>query len=123
MTTSYYNGEDNSIDINSGRGYTRNGGIKPDFASPGVNVIGMLPGGRYTKKTGSSIAVGIAAGASALLTQWIVNQLGERGVDSIQIKNVLILGTERKDGESYPNEEWGYGKLNLYNTFETIRKF
>ena len=47
MSVSYYNGTDNSIDINSGRGYTRNGRIKPELAAPGVAVTGVLPENRY----------------------------------------------------------------------------
>lgn len=121
MTTAYYNGRENSIDINSGRGYTRNMSVKPDFTAPGVDVKGAVPGGRYAVRTGSSIATGITAGASALLLEWVVYQLGERDIDSIQIKNLLILGTQRKPGETYPNREWGYGSLNLYHTFENIR--
>lgn len=34
MSVAYYNGTDNSVDINSGRGYTRNGRIKPELAVP-----------------------------------------------------------------------------------------
>ena len=41
MTAAYYNGKDNGVDIHSGRGYTRNGKIKPDFAAPGVGITGL----------------------------------------------------------------------------------
>ena len=40
MTVAYYNGIDNTVDINSGRGYTRDGRIKPDYAVPGTMVTG-----------------------------------------------------------------------------------
>ncbi len=122
ITVSYYDGAKNSIDIHSGRGYTRNNEIKPDFAAPGVNVKGALPRNRYTRRTGSSIATAITAGACALLMEWNVYQLGYTNVSSIQIKNVLILGTTRSPGVEYPNEKEGYGKLDLFNTFENIRR-
>ncbi len=45
MTVSYYNSRENTVDINSGRGYTRDERIKPDYAAPGVAVTGAVPGG------------------------------------------------------------------------------
>lgn len=123
MTVGYYNGSDNSIAIRSGRGYTRSERIKPDFVAPGVDVTGAATRNQFVERTGSSIAVGITAGAAALMMEWIVYQLGEANVDSIQIRNLLILGTERNVNETYPNREWGYGRINLYNTFDVLRRF
>ncbi|MFI3172569.1 MAG: S8 family peptidase [Eubacteriales bacterium] len=122
ITVSYYDGIKNSIDIQAGRGYTREGRIKPDFAAPGVNIKGALPRGLYTTRTGSSVATAITAGATALLLEWNVYYLGQKNVSSIQLKNLLILGTERMQGVTYPNTMWGYGKLDLFNTFENIRR-
>lgn len=121
-TVGFYNGADNSIAISSGRGYNRNGIIKPNFVAPGVNVTGAATRNQFTERTGSSIAVGIAAGASALMLEWVVYQLGEGAADSIQIRNLLTLGTERTLNEVYPNRAWGYGRLNLYRTFEELRR-
>ena len=122
MTVGFYNGNDKSIAISSGRGYTRGNIIKPNFVAPGVNVTGAVTRNRFTKRTGSSIAAGITAGAAALLLEWILYQLGEESIDSIQIRNLLTLGTERMSGGEYPNREWGYGMLNLYRTFEELRR-
>ena len=122
MTVGFYNGSDNSVAISSGRGYPRNGRIKPDFVSPGVNVTGAVARNQFAQRTGSSIATGITAGASALLLEWIVYQLGEGEADSIQVRNLLTLGTERMADEFYPNRTWGYGRLNLYQTFEELRR-
>mgnify|MGYP002230131638 FL=1 len=96
--------------------------IKPDFVAPGVNVTGAAMRNQFTERTGSSVAVGITAGAVALMLEWIVYQLGESGIDSIQIRNLLVLGTDCKPGETYPNREWGYGALNLYDAFDAIRR-
>lgn len=120
MSVAYYNGTENSVDINSGRGYTRNGRIKPDVASPGVAVTGALPGGRFAARSGSSISVAIAAGAAALLTEWIYYQTGRRA-DTVQVKNLFILGARQRRDMEYPNREWGYGTLDLYNTLQEIR--
>ena len=122
ITAGFYNGNDNSIAIQSGRGYTRGNRIKPDFVAPGVNVIGATTRNLFVQRTGSSIAAGITAGAAALIMEWVVYDLQERTIDSTQIRNLLVLGTEKRPNETYPNREWGYGRLNVYNTFEVIRR-
>ncbi len=122
ITVSYYNGNENSIAIQSGRGYTRNDRIKPDLAAPGVDVTGVAQNNRSVMRTGSSIATGITAGAAALLMEWIVYRLGRQMPDAMQIRNLLILGAEQRPNEEYPNREWGYGTLNLYNTFDVLRR-
>ena len=123
MTVGFYNGDDNSVAISSGRGYTRNNrAIKPNFVAPGVNVTGAVSRNLFAERTGSSIATGITAGASALLLEWIVYQLEQGAADSIQIRNLLTLGTERNENDTYPNRTWGYGRLNLYQVFEELRR-
>ena len=122
ITVGFYNSRDNSVAISSGRGYTRGGIIKPNFVAPGVNVTGATMRNQFVERTGSSIAAGITAGASALLLEWIVYQVGQISADSIQIRNLLTLGTERNVNEIYPNRTWGYGRLNLYQTFDELRR-
>lgn len=122
LTSAYYNGTENSIDINSGRGYTRTGKIKPDLAAPGVNVTGALPGGRFGTRTGSSVGAAVTAGAAALLTEWIRYHTGSGGIDTLQLKNLFILGAKQRPEEAYPNREWGYGRLDLYYTLDRLRQ-
>lgn len=122
MTVGFYNGSDNSIAIQSGRGYTRNNRIKPDFVAPGVNVTGATTRNQFVARTASSIAAGITAGAAALIMEWVVYGLQQRTIDSTQVRNLLVIGTDKRPNEEYPNREWGYGTLNVFNTFETIRQ-
>ena len=122
ITTAYYNGNENSIAIQSGRGYTKSNRVKPDLAAPGVDVSGVAQNNRSVIRTGSSIAAGITAGAATLLMEWIVYRQGRQMPDAMQIRNLLILGAEKRPDEEYPNRQWGYGKLNLYNTFEVLRR-
>ena len=121
IVVSYYDGSNNSIALSSGRGYTRNERINPDITAPGINVKGALPGGRFAVRSGSSISTAITAGAAALLMEWIIYQIGTPGIDSYQIKSLVILGAMRPGFMTYPNREWGYGQLNVYNIFEEIR--
>lgn len=122
ISVGYYNGAENSIDINSGRGYTRGGMVKPDFVAPGVGVTGAMPGNRFVTETGSSVAAGITAGASALLLEWLNYKEDSGGVDTLQLKNMFILGAQRRPNVAYPSQEWGYGTLNLYRTLDQIRQ-
>ena len=122
ITAAYYNGTENSIDINSGRGYTRVGTVKPDFAAPGVNVVGALPGGRFAARSGSSVAVAITAGAIALLMEWLKLQNISVGLDTLRLKGLFVLGAVRRPDTTYPNKAWGYGTLDLYETLNIIRE-
>lgn len=122
ITVSYYDGASNSIATASGRGYGRNEQIKPTITAPGINVKGALPNGRYAIRSGASISAAITSGAVALLLEWIIYQLGFPAIDSYQIKSLLILGAVRGSNMEFPNREWGYGQLNVYNTFEEIRQ-
>lgn len=122
MTVAFYNGIDNSVDINSGRGYTRDERIKPDYAAPGVMVTGAGLNNDFVVRSGSSVSVGIAAGASALLMEWVIRQTGSRGVNSSQIRNIILLGAEQRPGAENPNREWGYGTMNLYRSLDILRQ-
>ncbi len=102
ITTTTYNDANGSFWMDSGRGYTRLGEIKPDICSPGVNIQTVLG-----PRTGSSVAGAIAAGASALFLQWAVVERNQVRVESIELKHYLIRGADRMEGESYPNREWG----------------
>lgn len=122
MTVAYYNGIDNTVDINSGRGYTRDGRIKPDYAVPGTMVTGAGLNGDFVVRSGSSVAAGIAAGASALLMEWVLSQPNPYGVNSSQVRNIILLGAEQKPGMENPNREWGYGAMNLYRSLDILRQ-
>lgn len=122
LTVGFYNGSENSIAIRSGRGYTRSNRIKPDLVAPGVDVSGLSAVGQTVTRTGSSIAAGIAAGATALLMEWIVYRTDSETGSAMQIRNLLLIGAEQRPDEVYPNREWGYGSLNLYHTFDVLRR-
>ena len=116
ITTSTYNANDNSFYLNSGRGFTRSGTVKPELAAPGVN-ISTLQG----KNTGSSLAAALTAGAVALFFQWAVIEGNNEVVENREIKNYLIRGADRETDEEYPDRQWGYGTLDLYTVFERLR--
>ena len=122
IIVSYYDGKNGGLAQASGRGYTRTQFQNPSITAPGINVKGALPGGRFTVRSGSCISTAITAGAVALMLEWELEQKNITGIDVFQIKSLLILGAIRPDFLEYPNREWGYGQLNLYNTFEAMRQ-
>lgn len=115
ITVSTYDDLNNSFYVNSGRGYLRNGLVKPDLAAPGVNVSTSLG-----KRTGSSIAAAMTAGGVAQFFQWAVIQQNNPLVESNEIKTYFIRGATRNPDLVYPNKEWGYGRLNVAGTFEAL---
>lgn len=119
ITVAYYSGTDNAVDINSGRGYTRSNLVKPDLAAPGVEVTGLLTANRFVKRSGSSIAAGITAGACALIMEWLKSQQTE--ISTSPVANILILGAEQNRFSDYPNREWGYGTLDVYQALDRLR--
>lgn len=112
-----YNALNRSLYIHSGRGFTADNGIKPDFTAPGVDVSAPGPANSYFPSTGTSSAAAITAGACALLTEWGIRREPPLYFSAQQMKIYLIRGCTQSDQLTYPNREWGYGTLNLYETF------
>lgn len=126
LIMAYYDGSNNALALSSGRGYEIAGNYHPDLAAPGINVRGALPGGRFETRSGSCVSTAVSAGAAALLLEWVRNYGGYAdgipAADAYLIKSLFILGAVRPVNMSFPNPEWGYGQLNLFQVFEELRK-
>lgn len=126
ITTATYNSFDNSIYQNSGRGFSRDERIKPDLAAPGVdltivsNRLGTEP--VISTYTGASLAAAIMAGAAAQFAQWAIVDGNAPYIRSQEVKNYFIRGAARDRNIEYPNEIWGWGRLDLYNTFTEMER-
>ncbi|MFV0344385.1 MAG: S8 family peptidase [Anaerocolumna sp.] len=116
-----YDHTNNSLYIRASRGYTRLDEINPNFAAPGVNLVGPAPGNTYTTKSGTSVSAAHTAGITAILFEWGITTGYYSQLDSIEIKNLLIRGARRDPNNTYPNRDWGYGILDIYNTFNSLR--
>lgn len=114
ITISAYSTETEGIYLDSSRGFTRNGQVKPDMAAPGVNVRGPIRGGLYTNRSGTSVAAALAAGIAILMMEYNPDYTG------VQIKNYLIRGAVRGE-QKYPNTEFGWGNINIYETLLNMR--
>ena len=96
--------------------------MSPDLAAPGVNVAGIYPSGPGTM-SGTSVAAAVTAGACALMMQWGIVMGNDDDLSTYQIRAYLIRGCDRSKTISYPNTQWGYGTLNLLQTFQLMREF
>lgn len=115
ISVSTYDDMNGSFYIRSGRGFSRNGGIRPSISAPGVNISTI-----YGKRTGTPLAAAITAGGVAQFLQWAVVEGNRLLMESMEVNNYLIRGASRLPGMTYPNREWGYGKLNIMGTFEAL---
>jgi subtilisin family serine protease len=111
MVTGGYNTADNSIYPPTGRGPTRYFYPRPHFCAPAVNIDG---------KSGTSLACAITAGAAALMMEWLILRNGIYTTNTITVSAYFMKGAERTTGDTYPNNVWGYGRLNLYASFESL---
>lgn len=117
MCVSAYNPETGGFYQESGRGFSRGGNIKPDFSAPGVNVSSV-----NGAINGTGAAAALTAGAVLQFMQWAVTERNRPLVNGVEIKNYLIRGTRRDAGINFPNREQGYGKVDIYETFEQLRR-
>lgn len=129
ITVSTYDHTSGSIYIHSSRGYARNGLAKPDLAAPGVGVFGPGLSPSFdqeafpmTRRTGSSVAAAHVAGAVADLFTWGIVRGNNTALSDASIRAYLIRGADRNPAYSYPSRIWGYGTLDLYQTFVRIRE-
>lgn len=101
ITTTGFNPATNALYISNGRGFARDNAIKPDLAAP--------------------ISSAITAGGACLFLTWGIVNENDIQLRSSDIKSYLIRGAVRNQDLVYPNREWGYGQLNVYEAFERLR--
>lgn len=121
ITVTAYNDFDESLYLFASRGYTRTNAIKPDLAAPGVNVIGPAPGNGFMAYTGTSVAAAHTAGVTAMILEWAHISKAIPSISTTELKKLMLRGARRKPGIEYPNKEWGYGILDIYNVFNSLR--
>lgn len=120
MTMTAYQYRDGSLFVQASRGFSPGGAVKPDFAAPGVELRVPLPGGGYGLASGTSLAAAQTSGIAALLLEWALNRGNQPYFTGNNVKNYLQRGARREEGLQYPNPEWGYGKIDLYRSFELL---
>ncbi len=122
ITVTAYDHTNNSIYIHASRGYSRSGRIKPDLAAPGVNILGASASGRrLTRMSGTSVSAAHLAGAAAILLNWGILDGNYPYLNTPVLKSIFVRGAQRNPALTYPNREFGYGTLDLYEAFLRLR--
>ena len=113
LTTSAYNQTNGTILVQSGRGYTSNGMVKPDIAAPGYQIPCALPQNRYGTMSGTGAAAAQAAGGIAMVMEWTLCKGNFTSLTGKQINRMIARGAKRSSSYLYPNNVWGYGQLDI----------
>lgn len=121
LVASFYNQNNNATVGQAGRGFTRDGRVKPDIAAGGINALVTVPGGGTKIASGSSIGSAVLAGCCALLLQWAIVEGNDPSIYATEVRTYIIRGAKMRPGDLYPNEQWGYGILNMKGIFDAIR--
>jgi subtilisin family serine protease len=89
--------------------------IKPDISAPGVDINSCVPGGEYESKDGTSMACPHVAGAVAICLQM------KPDINYSTLYTDLLDKADRpSQGLPYPNNDYGWGRLNCYSVLEYI---
>ncbi len=116
-----YDSASKSLYAKSSRGPAWDGRVLPDLTAPGVGVGGIYPYGPGSM-SGTSAAAAVLAGVCALLLQWGVREGNDPAMGTYQIRAYLIRGCLRRPDMVYPNNQWGYGSVQLMQTFHLMRE-
>lgn len=122
ITVTAYNPEKDTLYLEAGRGYSSIGVVTPHIAAPGVNIVGPTLEQGFTNYTGTSVATAHATGIAAMLLEWGVVMGNSPNMNSIEMKILLARGARRNADLKYPNRDWGYGILDIYNVFSSLRE-
>ncbi len=116
-----YDSASKSLYAKSSRGPAWDGRVLPDLTAPGVGVGGVYPFGPGSM-SGTSAAAAVLAGVCALLLQWGVREGNDPSMGTYQIRAYLIRGCLRRPDMAYPNDQWGYGSVQLMQSFHLMRE-
>ena len=121
ITLSAYNSNSGTLYPNAGKGFSTSNIINPDLTAPGVNIQCPSLNHGFTTLTGTSAAAAHTAGITAMILQWGIVDNKYPGLDTVGIKKFLIRGAQRSSQLLYPNRDWGYGIIDVYNAYNIFR--
>ena len=122
-----YSGAPDEMYYWSSRGPTDDGRIKPDLVAPGDYVRscksqeadsaeGSWSNTWYLEYSGTSMATPAAAGASVLVREYLMEVTNRPAPQGALIKGLLILGAQDMGTRDIPNDDEGWGRINLVNS-------
>ena len=122
ITVGAYDSINRGLWQGSSRGPTISGQLKPDLVAPGVNIIGPYPGGGYGTITGTAPSAAYTSGCVSMFMQYVLLDKNYRSKAFVQnIRTIFRVGSIRLEDIIYPNNNTGFGILNIRNTMEVFR--
>ena len=123
-----YSGAPDNLMSGSSRGPTDDGRIKPDIIAPGGYVRSCraqeaqdIEGSNwqstwYLEYTGTSMATPNAAGAATLIREYLIEIAQRPSPQGALVKALLVLGAQDINSRDIPNNDEGWGRVNLKET-------
>ena len=121
ITVTAYNPVTTTLYQNASKGYTRINEIKPELAAPGVNILAPTLEQGFTEMTGTGAAAAHTTGVAAMFLEWGIVRGNYPGIDTVEVKKFLIRGAKQSPRLQYPNRDWGYGAIDIFNVFNVLR--
>ena len=123
-----YSGSPDTIMSGSSRGPTDDGRIKPDLIAPGGYVrscraqeatdtgSSTWSNTYYLEYTGTSMATPNAAGAATMIREYLEEIAQRPSPQGALVKALMVLGATDLGSRDIPNNNEGWGKVNLRQT-------
>ena len=123
-----YSGAPDVMMSGSSRGPTEDGRIKPDLVAPGGYVrscraqeagdtgTATWRNTYYLEYTGTSMATPNAAGAAAMVREYLEEIAQRPSPQGALVKALLVLGAQDIGTRDIPNKDEGWGRVNLRNS-------
>ncbi len=121
-------GSPDSMWSGSSRGPTDDGRIKPDLVAPGAYVRSCRAqeatdtngntwaSSYYLEYTGTSMATPNAAGAAVMVREYLEEIAQRPSPQGALVKALLVLGAQDIGSRDIPNDDEGWGRVNLRNS-------
>lgn len=120
ISVAAYNEMNNNIVNFSGVASFDDYGNIIDVAAPGVNVLTITTNDKITSVSGTAVSAAIVAGVCSLLFEWGIINGNNRYLFAQTLKAYLDRGTYKRKGDIYPNPQWGYGILDIFEIFRSM---
>ena len=123
-----YSGSPDVMMGGSSRGPTEDGRIKPDLVAPGGYVRSCRAqeatdtsgstwsNTYYLEYTGTSMATPNAAGAAVMIREYLIEIAQRPSPQGALVKALMVLGAQDMGSRDIPNNDEGWGRVNLRNT-------
>ncbi len=106
--------ESELIALFSSRGPSPWDELKPQVVAPGIAILSSVPGGRYLKANGTSMAAPQVAGTVALMRSAVP------GLTITQTRYALTSTVLRFSEGIYPNLDYGWGRVDAFNAVASV---